>query len=100
MSARNEDHQRLCVGFGAVTGREQKRPGFLCAAERYLDDLFGAVLHFTAVRLRPRPMASGSGTGRERPADPVAQRLAHDELEVTALQPWQFLGEQNLLVSY
>src|SRR5207302_7409547 len=33
--------------------------------------------------------------GRERPAEPVAQRLAHYEVKVAPLQPRQFLSEQR-----
>src|SRR5713101_7738657 len=40
-------------------------------------------------------IASASGAGSEGPADPVAQGLPHDEVEVAALQPRQFLGEQG-----
>src|SRR5712664_843476 len=36
-----------------------------------------------------------SSAGSEGPADPVAQGLAHDQVEVAALQPRQFLGEQG-----
>src|SRR6516164_8420995 len=39
--------------------------------------------------------APASGDGRKRPADPVAQGLAHDEVEVAAFEPRQFLGEQG-----
>jgi len=34
-------------------------------------------------------------SGRTAPTHPVAQRFAHDELEVAALEPRQFLGEAN-----
>src|SRR6516162_2855720 len=39
-------------------------------------------------------IASPFAAGGKGPADPVAQRFAHDEFEVAALQPRQFLGEQ------
>src|SRR6266851_7739307 len=52
---------------------------------------------------RPPPQAAvwvcrpsiASAFGGERPADPVAQRLAHHEVEIAALQPRQFLGKQG-----
>jgi hypothetical protein len=61
-------------------------------------DLFGASAAFTTVPLWSRigsPVALASGAGRKRLAKPVAQGFAHDEVEVAALEPRQFLGEQG-----
>src|SRR6516162_3745662 len=55
----------------------------------------GQVLPFSASQNRAVLVASiapASGDGRKRPADPVAQGLAHDEVEVAAFEPRQFLG--------
>src|SRR5438270_9323936 len=41
------------------------------------------------------PTVSALAASGKGPADPVAQGLPHDELEVTTLQPRQFLGEQS-----
>src|SRR5437660_7475360 len=42
-----------------------------------------------------RPSPSAFGGAGERPSDPIAQRLAHYEIEIAPLQPRQFLGEQR-----
>src|SRR6266436_4717485 len=42
-----------------------------------------------------RRIPSAFGDAGERPADPIAQRLAHYEIEIAPLQPRQFLGEQR-----
>src|SRR6266478_1776163 len=54
----------------------------------------GQVLSF-ATTVLVASIASGFGAGGERPADPVAQGVAHDEFAVAALQPWQLIGEQG-----
>jgi hypothetical protein len=40
-------------------------------------------------------MASASGVGGKGPADPVAQGLSHNEVELATLELRQFLGEQG-----
>src|SRR5215831_18175224 len=73
------------------------RPGF-CGFE-WIDPPIGGLAASGKYCFQNRdvwgaPMASAYGAGREWPADPVAQGLAHDEPEVAALEPRQFLGEQ------
>src|SRR5439155_7640223 len=52
----------------------------------------------------PSPVSTGKGRGggefqatlgRPLPAEPVADRLPHDEVLVATLEPWQFLGEHR-----
>src|SRR6266446_5741976 len=55
------------------------------------NDAFGASAALHNHSALVAPIASPIAARRKRRADPVAQNLSHDEVEVAALQPGQFL---------